>query len=869
MQRYRGRGGGFAPRRGVGRGRMQEETQTDDEEEVTVENLHIDEVVPLLRPEIPAASGFSGDPSGIMSPQNVTILRPLSLHELGLGHEPRNVMRGLCHSPGGVLPVTPAMKEINTKGHSGREIDLVTNYFRVLRGHDWGLHQYFVEFNPQEDQTFVRKAILRRNKDLIGHRYIFDGTLLHTPFLLDDIDASGRVVINAVGKDDTQTVVTLRYIKSTEYGDPIYIQFYNLIVRKCMFGMGLEEVGRGFFDAEKCIDFPSLSIQLWPGFLTSIQNHDLDVLLCVEITHKVLRTESAMDILLSMRASYRGPSFEEHANSTFANAIVMTTYNHATYRIKSIDFNANPTNTFKNKKGEDVSYQDYYQNKYQKQITSLGQPLFITVSTIRPPKNVEAQVVALIPELCIFTGLSDTMRANNSLMRELSTHLHMVPTKRVQAIQGFMQRLMETQELLVELEEWGLRFQTNMITVPGRVLPPEPILFASGTEIPNNNEDWTKAFRTQKLFRPESINKWVLVATQKDSQNAANLVRTMQKVATPLGFNIRQPEMIIISDPKAQCYMKAIDDLYPRIKELQMVFVVLSSTSAHIYGSIKKRLVVDFGASSQCFLTKNLTSKGIMSIATKVVIQMTAKIGGEPWTVKVPIKNLMVVGLDSYNDTYSVVASLSKDFTKYFSAVGTKNSNGNIFCSDMEKCLTAYRKLNKELPARVVIYRVGNITHDSGRDETEAREIKAMMKEMYEQASTDPPTLTYLIVCKRINTRMFAENGNGGFDNPPPGTIVDDTITLKDKYQFFMISSTARQGTVAPCSYIVIYDDSNLQADKLQYLTYKLCHMYFNWSGTVSVPAHVQYAHKLAQMTSVAYGGGQPSKDLSNNLFYL
>lgn len=41
--------------------------------------------------------------------------------------------------------------------------------------------------------------------------------------------------------------------------------------------------------------------------------------------------------------------------------------------------------------------------------------------------------------------------------------------------------------------------------------------------------------------------------------------------------------------------MKAIDDLYPRIKELQMVFVVLSSTSAHIYGSIKKRLVVDFG----------------------------------------------------------------------------------------------------------------------------------------------------------------------------------------------------------------------------------------------------------------------------------
>ena len=34
--------------------------------------------------------------------------------------------------------------------------------------------------------------------------------------------------------------------------------------------------------------------------------------------------------------------------------------------------------------------------------------------------------------------------------------------------------------------------------------------------------------------------------------------------------------------------------------------------------------------------------------------------------------------------------------------------------------------------------------------------------------------------------------------------------------------------------------------DHLQKLTYKLCHLYYNWPRTVRVPAPCQYAHKLA-----------------------
>ena len=95
-------------------------------------------------------------------------------------------------------------------------------------------------------------------------------------------------------------------------------------------------------------------------------------------------------------------------------------------------------------------------------------------------------------------------------------------------------------------------------------------------------------------------------------------------------------------------------------------------------------------------------------------------------------------------------------------------------------------------------------------------------------------------------------------------------------YDFLLVSQKVRQGTVTPATvytfllpdaifrlacrfrsfkkkvkiypkvhYNIIYDTTKLGADKFQRLSYKLTHLYFNWPGTVRVPAPCQYAHKL------------------------
>ena len=66
--------------------------------------------------------------------------------------------------------------------------------------------------------------------------------------------------------------------------------------------------------------------------------------------------------------------------------------------------------------------------------------------------------------------------------------------------------------------------------------------------------------------------------------------------------------------------------------------------------------------------------KGLMSVATKVAVQMNCKLGGEPWSVRIPMSGTMIIGYDTYHDTLhkgrsvgAVVASINPTCTKFMS----------------------------------------------------------------------------------------------------------------------------------------------------------------------------------------------------------
>jgi len=149
---------------------------------------------------------------------------------------------------------------------------------------------------------------------------------------------------------------------------------------------------------------------------------------------------------------------------------------------------------------------------------------------------------------------------------------------------------------------------------------------------------------------------------------------------------------------------------------------------------------------------------------------------------------------------------------------------------------------------------------DSGSDSSSVRKKFAKIIE-----TGYNPQFAYIIVQKRISTRIMTPN----HENPPPGTILDHTVTRYRFKDFFLVPQAVTQGTVTPTHMVVVHENGDcLDADTIQKLAYKLTHMYFNWPGTVRVPAPCQYAHKLVDLVG-EHLHNQPSHQLSDKLYFL
>uniref|UniRef100_T1GRB8 Piwi domain-containing protein n=1 Tax=Megaselia scalaris TaxID=36166 RepID=T1GRB8_MEGSC len=173
-----------------------------------------------------------------------------------------------------------------------------------------------------------------------------------------------------------------------------------------------------------------------------------------------------------------------------------------------------------------------------------------------------------------------------------------------------------------------------------------------------------------------------------------------------------------------------------------------------------------------------------------------------------------------------------------------------------------YKVEHKDLPNRIILYRDG--IGEGALTQLMEVEVKTLVEQLRASYEKSKKISSLLTLSKKINSRLFASNGR----NPPPGTVVDDVITLPERYDFYLVSQSVRQGTVSPTGYNVVYSTLGLEPDKLQMLTYKMTHLYYNWSGTTRVPAVCQYAKKLATLAATSLHS-IPAQALQKKLYYL
>nr|XP_034178827.1 piwi-like protein 1 [Osmia lignaria] len=767
-------------------------------------------------------------------------------------------------------PSYPKPPPISRQGTGGKPIQLSGNYINLKLNPEKGLFNYEVKFNPDIDSRPLRRKLLNQHLQALGRTKVFDGVTLYLPQKLKQ-DTTIFESIHPV--DGSKVMLTMIYKKKQSMSENI--PFFNVLLGRVMRALSLVRIGQHSFNPKGIHSVPQHKLEVWPGYVTAINEYEGGLKLCIDARHRVMRTETVRDMMITFGNK---PNFKDAITRELIGLSVFTKYNNKTYRVDDIAWDKNPTYTF-DKGGNKITLLNYYKYHWNLEIKDTKQPLLVhNGKTKLPTGETREQLILLVPELCHTASLSDSIRSDFRVMKDLDALTKMTPNARRDVFRHFVQEIQNNDIPREILAEWGLQLEPDLAEFKGRVFEPETIMFGKDCKYWSDTKpaEWSSAACRNPSLRTLNLNSWFVLHCQRDSKCALEFVQMLKNVTKVMGICVREPQLISLRDDRIETFLQALRN---NIREhVNLMVIVLPSNRTDRYSAIKRVCCVEMPVPSQVIISRTICrADKLKSITEKIALQINCKLGGALWALAIPMDNCMICGIDVYHagigqstkgSVAGFVASLDKLLTTWHSKICLQGQHQELIdmlqiC--MISALKAYHKHNQHYPDRIIVYRDGV---GDGQIETVAKyEVKQLLAILKNIEPNYQPTLTVIIVQKRITTRLFAKLPMG-LENPPPGTIVDSYITKPYLYDFYLVSQNIRQGTVSPTHYIVAYDNKNMKPEHLQRLTYKLCHLYYNWPGTIKVPAPCQYAHKLVSLVGQNIQL-EPHQSLSNILYYL
>ncbi|XP_066495606.1 piwi-like protein 2 isoform X2 [Tiliqua scincoides] len=732
----------------------------------------------------------------------------------------------------------PLMKQ----GSKGMPVPLGLNLIKIHCRNE-AVYQYHVTFSPNVECKSMRFGMLKEHKSVTGDVTAFDGSILYLPIKLpQNVELMSQRRTDAV-----EITVKIQMTKILEPTSDLCIPFYNVVFRRVMRILDMKIVGRNFFDPTSASVLQQYRLQIWPGYAASIRRTDGGLFLLTDVVHKVIRNDSILDVMHAIYQKNK-ENFQDECTKHLIGNIIITRYNNNTYRVDDIDWNKTPKDSFTMSDGKETTFVDYYSKNYGITLRELGQPLLIH----RPKER------------------------NNPLGKDVSQQINLSPEQHHMSLRQLLNRIQKNEAAHNELTRWGLCLDKDICKTEGRVLPLERINLKNISFSTSEDLNWTKEVTREACISPIPLHCWALFYPKRTVEQVHNLVSMLQKISGPLGIQLSPPIWKELKDDRIETYARAIRSVLCTESTVQLVVCIITGTRDDLYGAIKKLCCVQSPVPSQVINARTISGQPtkLRAIAQKVLLQINCKLGGELWGVDIPLRQLMVIGMDVYHDpsrgkrsVVGFVASISLTLTRWYSRVVFQMPNQEIVDS-LKVCLVAalqkFHEVNHQLPEKIVVYRDG--VSDGQLKTVQEYEIPQLQK-CFEAFNNYQPKMAVFVVQKKISANIYSAVTEH-FTVPCPGTVVDHTVTSRDWVDFYLVAHHARQGCGIPTHYICVTNTANLSPDHMQRLTFKLCHMYWNWSGTIRVPAPCKYAHKLAFLSGQVLHH-EPAIELCEKLFFL
>lgn len=652
----------------------------------------------------------------------------------------------------------------------------------------------------------------------------------------------------------------------------------------------------------------SLNIQgldkayLVAGYTTSVVNTERGMFLKLAYKNKFINGESCLEKINKIEKRYRsGEEIKQAIETAFTGKSVMANYgNYRIYQVIKVCFNLCPRdvkfkvrlsdNTF-----EEMNLVNYYKKQYNKTINE--NQLLFSCSKERNNKETEIpleDLVYLIPELCVVTGMEDELRNDDKIKREMLMKTKLDAKTRVEKIlqiNSFL-KYNETsnnkkRSTPKEISEnWGFQVRPELDVFNGKILSKPEINFKNQkSEIKfgkfRHSHIQTQPFkfdRTNTVFFCSRGNKEVAYKTQD----------SLKRCCGQMNIEIRDIEnsRVVFVDEKEReserGWLKTLEEfIYSTKNDTSLFYIILIDRNSKNYYNEIKRLLHKKGIMNQAINAPSVDKP--LSVMSNILIQMVEKTDGKAYHItlnnKLQSKPSTVVGIETSSTGVSISMSNDKHFSKYFTEYYSSNRSmtmdetsemvAKVFGKLLLKLKTKFAERG---PNIIIIYRTGK--NESGIQALMNNEIPLI------QSTIDKICpgceVIYLTVIKKAEIRLMLQRTvksekdgiiSYSYSYSEEGLVLDSGITRPDSYEFYL-QPTCETGI--PIFYRAIHMSNwnTLSIEEIEDITYRMCYSYSNWAGAIKIPSCLKHAEKqLSSNTQTK--ANEISEDIKSVPYYI
>ena len=777
------------------------------------------------------------------------------------------------------------------------ETKAVSNHFKVLlQSGSLDFFEWFVSFIHQADlkkfiqdpisvqpdaiptdsRHLINEVLKANGKEMfekLGKNFITGVTLFttkKTDFSTAFFASHPKFVLIVEKKNQVSTIDSLSTNNANRFQ---LLRFLNSSVKNIFSKLDFIELGRNkkYYNPKfmERVSSGDHKFMILKGYKTAFEVYEGGLKLMIDYSTRIIREYSLWEEIQFYRQNNK--SDEEIIDNYIKAKSVMTIYgSQRIFRIDDILQKGRITDPFPDASFK--NYADYFLKKYKIQLRFKDQFLLVHHKKIadRDAKgnkiNERIEKIVLLPELVRATGLTDEMRSDFRIMKDIGQHTILDPRSRMDNISKIIKNINDSKN---EGFNFKVKEDSNQISVL-QMKTPKIIFGSQSSEIPKGDK-----INLNSLAENKPLNNWILVYEPFCEKNIDVILDNFMKSSGRFKINFTEPGEYI---PLGR-NMKAadIDNIIKKSKKASnpdLIFFFVSRKSASSTYKEMKRYFNASGVATQFFVSFN-PNKDVTGLSKygNLLLQMVNKMGCNLWFVDRTLKSSLVLGADVYHSKGNKsVASVVGQFDDYFKrSFSTVNIQSREYQEIMKSVSTMvieqvqnYVEVNKQPPKTIIFYRDG--VGEGQIDEVLSVEVKAIENRLSEMYKDKKPGLLFIVVTKRVDDR-FAVN-NQGLKNPDCGLVVINDVVKPDHANFFMIAQKVTQGTANPTHYDVIYNNTSLSLNEIVSLTYELTWGYSNWLGPVKVPAPVQFAHKLCSLIGITQDA-KVSGNLKVRRFYM